>query len=276
MKKNFNKLIKASVLGLAILPVFAFAQEEVLVSPAVEMVIKLAEYISVLAFLAGTILFGIAVKKFGKSTLGAIFTHMALGTAVFIFISVFIQVGPESFSVTDQSFEIMWHIMFYVGALLYFVALKSLVNLGSADVSAGQMASASGSKKWAIVGALVIAAIFFVPKMVEVLISGYAHSSLSDMGIHHFISFAIAAFVTSYLISAKKKMGQIGLAIANPMILVVGALSLQHFWELLTESWGVLTVPGVIIEGVEQVFLVIAGVAVTIAAMRLRSFVKSI
>lgn len=271
-----NYLKKLATLGLLCLPGLVLAQGEAEVSPTVELLIKLAEYLSILSFVAGTLLLMTSVRKFGKSALGSIFTHLMLGTAVFIFISFFIQLGSDFFGVVEELFEIMWHLMFYVGALLYFVALRSLVNLGSADVSAGQMASPAGSKKWAIVAVIIIASIFFAPKFVGSLVSGYAHSSLSGWGVHHFLSFAIAGFVASYLISAKKKLGQIGQAIANPMIVVVGALSLQHFWELLTESWGVLTVQGVIIEGVEQVFLVVAGVAITTAAIRLRTFVKKI
>ena len=78
--------------------------------------------------------------------------------------------------------------------------------------------------------------------------------------------------IGSYLIAAKKRIGKIGNSIANPMIIAIFALSLQHLWELLNESWKVVIVTPEVGEGVEKIFLIIAAVSVIMAAKRLMAF----
>ena len=92
--------------------------------------------------------------------------------------------------------------------------------------------------------------------------------------MHHFLAFILSGVVGSYLFNAKKNLGLIGKAIANPMIIAIWALSIQHLWELLTESWKVFEITGDNIEGVEKIFLIIASVSIAYAAWRLKSFAK--
>ena len=77
------------------------------------------------------------------------------------------------------------------------------------------------------------------------------------------------------MLNTKKYLGQIGRAIANPMVIAIWALSFQHFWELLTESWKVISVSSDNIEGVEKIFLIIASISIAYAAWRLKSFAKA-
>ena len=95
--------------------------------------------------------------------------------------------------------------------------------------------------------------------------------ALSD-GLHHFLAFLIAGVVGWYLFQTKKLLGPIGQAIANPMLVMIWALSLQHLWELQFESWKTVLVSSQVGEGGEKIFLTIAALGVTYAAWRLRSF----
>jgi TRAP-type mannitol/chloroaromatic compound transport system permease small subunit len=71
---------------------------------------------------------------------------------------------------------------------------------------------------------------------------------------------------------AKLFFGQIGKSVANPMIIAIWSVALQHFWELLFESWKVVDVSSEAGEGVEKIFLTIAAVCVIMAALRLKGF----
>ena len=248
---------------------------------SLESIINVANYLSFFGFLIATILMGIVVSKFGKSTLASIFSYIFVGTAIFVAISVFLNLGAEHFGIADNSLDIWWHILFYMAFIFYFYGLKLLVGLGSADTDPNAVISSSGAKKWSVLALAVIIFVFVAPHSLEGPVHVYTEGSLAvlnNFGLHHFIAFALAGVVASYLFSAKKKLGQIGLAIANPIIIAVSALSLQHFWELLNESWkwvDVSNTPGVG-EGVEKIFLIIASLSIIWGALRLKKFTTTV
>ena len=74
---------------------------------------------------------------------------------------------------------------------------------------------------------------------------------------------------------ARERLGQIGRLIANPIIIAVAALALQHLWELLNESWKVVHVSGSVGEGVEKIFLITAGVSLIWGGWKLLQFAKA-
>jgi hypothetical protein len=55
------------------------------------------------------------------------------------------------------------------------------------------------------------------------------------------------------------------------MIIALWALSLQHVWELLFESWKMVVVTSEVGEGVERIFLIIASACVVAAASRVKT-----
>lgn len=237
-----------------------------------ETVITLGYYLSSLGFLVATIITALVVGKFGKSTLGSIFSYLFIGTAVFFVITIFQKLGADFFTISDESMDIWWHIMFYMAVFSYYFGFRALVNLGNADGQAGGALGAE--KKWGIFSLIALVVIFIIPSMAEPLVTAYDASPVGQLGLHHFLAFLLAGIVGSYLLSAKKKIGQIGMAIASPMIVAVWAFCLQHFWELFTESWKVIEITSENIEGVERIFLIIASVSIAYASLRLKSFAE--
>lgn len=239
-----------------------------------DAIITLGYYISTLGFLIATIISGLAIKKFGKSAIGSALSYLFVGTATFFVITVFQKLGAEFFGITDASLDIWWHLMFYLALISYYLGLKALVGLGSSDASADQSAGMSAGKVWTIFSVVVLAIMFLIPRAADSIVSAYLASNLSVLGLHHFIAFILSGVVGSYLYTAKKNLGQIGRAIANPMIIAIWSLGFQHVWELLYESWKVVDVTSVTGEGVEKIFLIIAAVCVTYAAWRLKAFAQ--
>ncbi len=239
-----------------------------------ETVITFGYYISTLGFVLATAIMGIAVSKYGKSALGSVLTYLFIGTGTFLVITIFQKMGADFWGISDESMDIWWHLMFYLSMLSYYFGLKTLVGLGSDDSSVGQKAGIAPEKLWGLFCAVALAVIFVVPSMAEPVVLAYAGSNLSALGLHHFLAFIAAAVVGSYLLSVKKNLGQIGRAIANPMIIALWALSLQHFWELLFESWKTVQVTTEVGEGGERIFLIVASVCITYIAWRLKSFAQ--
>ena len=241
----------------------------------IETFITLGYYISSIGFLAASIITLLAVRKFGKSALGSIFSYLFIGTVIFFVITIFQKLGGDFFKISHESVDIWWHIMFYMALIFYYYGLKFLVGLGSTETDSNQGVQVGAEKKWGILALILLVVIFIIPSWAESIMIGYDSSPLGQLGLHHFLAFILSGIVGSYLFSAKKNLGQIGRAIANPMIVAVWALSIQHLWELSTESWKVIEVTGDNIEGVEKIFLIIASISIAYAAWRLKSFAKA-
>jgi len=239
-----------------------------------ETLITLGYWVSSLGFLVASIITMLAVRKFGKSTLGSIFFYLFVGTGIFFVITIFQKLGADFFKISHESVDIWWHLMFYLALVFYYYGLKFLVGLGSAETDSSQGIKIGKEKTWGIVALLLLVIIFIIPSWAEPIINTYESSPVGQLGLHHFLAFILSGVVGSYLFNAKKNLGLIGKAIANPMIIAIWALSIQHLWELLTESWKVFEITGDNIEGVEKIFLIIASVSIAYAAWRLKSFAK--
>lgn len=239
-----------------------------------ETAITLGYYISTLGFILATIFTGLAIRKYGTSALASVLTYFFIGTGIFLVITVFQKLGADFWGISDESMDIWWHLMFFLSMLSYYFGLRTLVGLGSADSSVGQKPSIATEKIWGFFCAAALIVIFVIPPMAEPFVLAYAGSNLAALGLHHFLAFLSAAVVGSYLLSAKKNLGQIGRAIAGPMIIALSALSFQHFWELLFESWKTVQVTTEVGEGGERIFLIVASACITYTAWRLKSFAE--
>lgn len=241
---------------------------------SMETLITLGYYISSLGFLVASIITFDAVRKSSQSGMKTVLTYVFIGTGTFFVITIFQKLGAGFFGIADDSVDIWWHIMFYMAMLSFYFAFKALAHLGSSD----GMATPTNSKTamtWGIITGILLVVIFIVPNMLDSTVIAYNSSRLSELGLHHFLAFALAGVVGAYVFSAKIFLGQIGRAIASPMIIAIWALALQHFWELLVESWKVILVTPDVGEGVEKIFLTIAAICIIYSTLRLKAFAKA-
>lgn len=238
----------------------------------IETFITLGYWVSSLGFFLASIVTYLAVLKFGKSSLGSTFSFLFVGTGIFFIITIFQHLGGDFFGIEAESMDIWWHLMFYMAFFFYFHSFKLLANLGNDEASVKQSVRIGSEKKWGLVALILLLVIFIIPSSADLMVVAYSTSHLSELGLHHFLAFILAGLVASYLFAAKKNLGQIGKAIANPMIIAMWAFSFQHVWELLYESWKVVEVTSFVGEGIEKIFLIIAAGCIGYAALRLKSF----
>lgn len=239
-----------------------------------ETLINLSYWLPSLGFLMASIITILAIRGFGRSVLGSIFSYLFIGTGTLFFVTIFQKLGADFFGIGDESVGVWWHIIFYMALVFYYVGLRFLVSLGNAEIDADKGVKIGAEKQWMLIATAMLAVIFIIPETMDSLINFYLASPLAGLGLHHFLAVILSGVVGSYLLSAKKNLGQIGRAVANPMIVAIWALGLQHFWELLTESWKVIIVSEDSIEGIEKIFLMIASISIAYAAWRLKSFAK--
>ncbi len=239
-----------------------------------ETLISLGYWVSSLGFLIATYITFDAFRKSPQSGLKTVLSYLFIGTGVFFLITVFQKlVASGVYTLGEESPDIWWHVMFYLAMLSYYFGFKTLAKLGTSEVT-DTAVSTSKSKLWGFFSLFIVAVVFLIPNWAEPLVNSYTASKVAEFGLHHFVAFALAGVVGAYLFMAKLFFGQIGKAIATPMIFAVWALALQHFWELLVESWKVIQVTPEQGEGVEKIFLTIAAVCVIFVALKLKSFSK--
>jgi hypothetical protein len=242
---------------------------------SIETLISLGYYISSIGFLVATVVTYKAVKSSSQSGLKTVLNYLFIGTGTFFVITVFQKLAEMGFyAISEESVDIWWHIMFYMAMISFYCAFKALAHLGSSESNTTSVSIVAG-KTWGVISVILLAIIFVIPSFAEQTVQAYITSRLAELGLHHFIAFAMAGVVGAYVFSAKIFLGQVGRAIASPMIIAIWALSLQHLWELLTESWKVIAVTGDTIEGVEKIFLTIAAISIIYSVSRLNVLAKA-
>lgn len=241
----------------------------------IETLISVGYYISSIGFLVATVITYNAVRTSGQSGLKTVLSYLFIGTGTFFVITVFQKLSNVGvFGISAETTDIWWHVMFYAAMISFYIGFKALARLGSAEGGAATVSTDTGMV-WGTITLIILVTAFVFASSSESIMNAYSSSRMGELGLHHFIAFALAGIVGAYLFSAKLFLGQIGRAIASPMIVGIWALSAQHLWELLTESLKVITATSDVIEGVEKIFLITAAVCITMAAMRLKSFAKT-
>lgn len=239
-----------------------------------ETLISLGYYVSTLGFIIATVVTYNAARASSQSGLKTVLNYLFIGTGTFLVITIFQKLAEANvFGISAESTDVWWHVMFYVAMISFYIGFKSLARLGSPD--AGATAPTDSGMVWGTVTIIVLITAFVFAGSSEPMMQAYNSSRLGELGLHHFIAFALAGVVGAYLFSAKLFLGQIGRAIAGPMIITIWAFAAQHLWELLYESWKVVVMTSESGEGVERIFLVIAAVSITVATLRLKSFTKT-
>lgn len=229
-------------------------------------------YLSVLGFFISAVLFGVAVQGLTRTAFASVFINIFLGTLVLFLIPVYLMLGPAFFSVSEESFHVWWHILFYLAFALYFIGLRHMVSIGDSDTKLYYEVPNPGGASSVVATIVLLLVAFALPRFLEGALQFYNTSVLASFGLHHFISFALAGIVAAYLIFARQRFGVIGNAIAGPMTIAVSLFSIQHLWELLTESWKIIDLSSLYIERVEMAFLFTAAIALLVAAWRLKTF----
>lgn len=239
-----------------------------------ETLFSIGYYISTIGFLIAMVVTFNAARSCSQSGLKTVLNYLFIGTATFFVITIFQKMAASGvFGISAESTDVWWHIMFYMAMISLYVGFKALARLGSADQST-TVATDTGMV-WGTITLIVLVTAFVFASSSESVMQMYTSSQLGELGAHHFVAFVLAGIVGAYLFSSSLFLGQIGRAIASPMIIAIWALAGQHLWELLYESLKVVTVTSTTGEGIEKIFLIIAAVCITVASLRLKSLTKT-
>jgi hypothetical protein len=215
------------------------------------------------------------IKSYIRSTFGYTLICFLSGAALLEVIQLFVFTSDHGyFTLNDTTVVISWHFVFYIAMIAFVIAGQALVRL----VTAANPEDSSAARKSAwLVGlfpAIAILALMFFGKTDNFITAFFKDSWFDRLGGVHFLAFLLALLVAYYFRRVGVLAGSNIAAISVPLLGVLVVLSSVHVWELLTESWHVITVPSEVIELVEQVLAIPAFSLLLFGVLRLRKLMR--
>ncbi|MBI2084521.1 MAG: hypothetical protein HYT70_02825 [Candidatus Aenigmarchaeota archaeon] len=229
---------------------FAFAQEEE--SFGTEAILQVIIY--VLSFVAIVYAFN-TIGIIGSVLVYIIFAIVFFSTIYILHLAInFFGIELGEFTL-----DVWAHLLFYSGMLLFAGASRKISKYNTDPMLSPRDITILGISAawWVALIALIIPLNPFV--------NLYAGTLIDTSGAIHFIAFGIALYAAVQVNNMKKIVGKL---ISNSIIyflISIVFLGLIHLWELLTESWKVISLPDTVIESTELVLFTIAMISFILA-----------
>lgn len=271
-----KKLMSRAIFVLAALamPIVAFAAEEE--GELFESLSPILDIISFIFVIIAIVIVFKLVRAYGDSVIGASLVYFLVGTFFIGSIRLFFFLNESgAISVEEMTAGIVWHVFHWISLAMYFVAGKMLI--GFVDSQSRGMQTKPSYYNATVLGVfsvIFVVAVILTTTLFNDLLDQFEGTFLDRIGLIHFISFAFGGVVAFYLFKVKNRLLPAIAVIATPLIINVFLLSVSHFWELLTESWKVISLPGEIIERTEQFIMFPGFILIVYAFWRSRNLLK--
>ncbi len=219
-----------------------------------------------LAFIMGLYV----VKSVGKGAINVTFISFTFGIFFTGLSRLFMYLTDINiYSLEEVTHHIWWHLLFYFSLLSF---IWGGLRLKEISVKMEGVRLRDGLVWGSMVFLGVI--IFVVAQPLEIVLGPALKGTIIETwGLYHFVAFALAAVAATYLFYIKTNWGKILNVSVTPILIFLLLMSLQHLWELLTESWKILSLESYIIERVELVIVLCALVFLNIAVVRIIQFI---
>lgn len=226
-----------------------------------------ADILNMAFLVVAMLVFALVIGRHGASELSTIFGHFLLGTALLAASRLFLLLADNGvLRMHGDATHMAWHTILYLALFSFILGARGLVHLATSGQS---KVSKSELGIWGSIASVLTLALFIFAQQFEVWYLGMTTGSTwESFGGMHFLAF-LFAFVTAFYVFQRTRAGEITKVIATPMLVAIGLISVQHFWELLAESWGVVELEEAVIEQVELLFVVPSSLALLFAALKL-------
>ena len=222
----------------------------------------------------GTVLFIVAARRFAKSSDGIALGYHAGGIALLGMTRVFdILADRGVIYVHDDTLEFWWHMIFFMAMAMFVFGAKVLSDI---DGEGSRLGTPQSLKGWCIVSVVVTIALFLTAEPLDnAFVEAFDGTIWDSFGVQHFIAFVVAALALLNLyasVGARESSSDVSVIalISVPLMITYAPFPLDHFWELLTESWEIFELHESIIEQTEQIIILPALGATVYAGWRLR------
>lgn len=253
---QYASIIISTIVGVLFFPVILFADNGAPTEESWALFASLELVILALMFVALFFNYKVA-KEYAHSTLGYILNFFFLSVVLLALTRVYIFVAYIGLlGVSEKAIVFGWHMLFYLAMITFFIGIRKLLLLFSDHKT---KLAKKLFLRWTLFLVLFVAVIFFFIKIFEstllAFLDIFVDTPLESFGSQHFIAFVLAATVSWYLFKLKEKESDFTSVLATPLLIAFLLWSLDHFWELLTESWKVIEIPSTVIEQVEQIIV---------------------
>lgn len=209
---------------------------------------------------------GFSIKT-GYLTIAMI--SFSLGTLLFGLSRLMLYLFDQSILTLDgEVVHLLWHMLFYLSLASFswgVIRIKA--------IAAQRNKSALGSVDILLwVGLLAVGIVLFTAhKFLNTFLLPVAyHPIFALYGAHHAIAFVMGAVAAYYFLYIRRSWGSL---LGSNMIYLLAALALlglQHLWELLTENLKFIAVSDTVIEGTEQIIVLLASLLIAWAALSIQ------
>lgn len=227
-----------------------------------------------LAFIATALFFGIA-RRLGQSREGVAAGYFASGIALLGMTRVFYILADRGvIYVHDDTLEFWWHMIFFMAMAMCIFGGKVLSNIGD---ERSRLSSLRSLKQWCVISVVVTVVAFLTAEPMDKSFVAVFDGTIWDtFGVQHFVALVVGALALLHIFVSADNYGSrsdIGIMaqLKLPLMITYGLFALDHFWELLTESWEIFVLPETTIERIEQIIVLPAFLAVIYAGWKLRA-----
>ena len=217
----------------------------------IESVASIMQWLIYAAIAIGLGLNLYVVKKIGKGVLNVVFISLGFSLLFIGLSNAFIYLADSSFfQLEEVTFHVWWHLIMYMSFISLIWGGYRIKNIIASGDSNG-----FGKKDMTLFGVMtaIAALIFIIAPGLNAGLSALLTGSIIDtLGAHHLIAFLLAFSAGFYMLYIK---GSISSAVGKSATFIVVLLFLfggQHLWEILTESWKIISLDSSVIELVEQ------------------------
>lgn len=208
------------------------------------------------------------VLSLGGGALNVLFVPLIFGILFFGASKFFIYLNDNGYyNLSETTFHIWWHLLYYLSLLSFIWGGRRIKN-----ISRGGKPIGFSLKDLVLAYFLVLAAasVFLLATPLEsVMVPLFDNTIIDRLGLHH-VGAVILGFVAAwYIYHIKGSWGQMLSVGVTPMLIFLALLGVQHFWELLTESWKIIILKPEAIEEVEKWTVLVALIFLNIGLVRI-------
>jgi len=226
-----------------------------IIDPWVEMLIFLFLIIAV-------IVNALLIRKHKTDVWKPFLIFLLAGIVLMIFSRIVIVAFDLGiFKIDDETLAMWWHLMFYLGMVSFFIALKKIMTVQERSVKDKSLNFGRVDVFILVTLGVLALAVFLSAEPLDAwFVSWFSGSFFAEIGLQHFVAFLFAGFIAAQLayvrffISKEVHDTRDICSLSGSLLIFLALISANHFWELITESWVVINLSLTTIETVEQVF----------------------
>lgn len=197
------------------------------------------------------------IRHYGRSIVGRPFIYILVGMAFLALARIYIIFyNFHIYDLEETTLQFGWHVIFYTGMISFLLSINNLDRRSDNELQGFK------NVDFLIISLLILSTGFaFVLTIVQnkTFAKNFDNSIFDTSGFVHFIAFILSGYLALKLLkiratSSDDDLGKLIVSFIPSFLIFLSLMSLNHFWELVTESWGLLNLNQNIVETVEQVF----------------------